>query len=69
MRIHRHIGVVEAADEVTLREALALAAVQHEVLAWLSPTTCVLDRVAAVKVAEALRGQDLHPRIVGEVRP
>lgn len=64
MRIHRHIGVIEAADEATLKEALALAAVQHEVLAWLSPSACVLERDAARKVAQALRDQDLHPRVI-----
>lgn len=65
MKIHRHIGVIEAADEATLKEALALAAVQHEVLSWLAPNACVLEREAAGKVAQALRDQQLHPRVVG----
>jgi hypothetical protein len=64
MRIHRHVGVVEAADEETLKEALALAALQNEVLHWLSPTSIVLERDAARRLADALRTQDLHPRVI-----
>ncbi len=64
MRIHRHVGVVEAADPETLKEALALAALQNEVLHWLGPSTVVLEREAARRLADALRDQDLHPRVI-----
>lgn len=64
MKVHKHIGVIEAADEITLKEALALAAVQHEVLAFLAPNVAILERESARKVAASLRESGLHPRVV-----
>lgn len=64
MKIHAHIGVVEAADELTLKEALAMAAVQHEVLAFLAPNVAVLETEHARKVAIALKEHDLHPKVM-----
>jgi len=64
MKVHKHIGVIEAADEMTLREALTVAAVQHEVLAFLAPNVAVLECDAARKVAASLRENGLHPRVV-----
>jgi len=64
MKIHTHVGVIEAADELTLKEALATAAVQHEVLVYLAPNVAVLECEHARKVAAALREHDLHPKVV-----
>ncbi len=64
MKAHKHIGIVKAADELTLKEALTLAAVQHEVLAYLAPNIAVLERETARKLADALREQDMHPKVI-----
>lgn len=64
MKVHKHIGVIEAVDEVTLKEALALAAMQHEVLAFIAPNVAVMEREHARKVAQALRQADMHPRVI-----
>ncbi len=64
MKVHKHIGVVEAVDEMTLKEALAAAAVQHEVLEFVAPNVAILERETAQKLADALRKQDMHPKVV-----
>lgn len=64
MKVHQHIGVLEAADELVLREALALAAMQHQVLVWLAPNIVVLERDAAQQVAAAMKRSDLHPKVI-----
>ncbi len=64
MKIHQHVGVIEAADEMILREALVLADVQHAVLVWLAPNIAVLEREAAQAVAIAMRKSDLHPKVI-----
>lgn len=64
MKIHKHIGVIEAVDEATLSEALALAALQHEVLEFLAPNIAVLEREHARKIASALRDIGMHPKVV-----
>ena len=64
MKIHRHIGIIEASDEIALKEALTLAAVQHEVLAYLAPNVAVLEQKAARAVADELKRHDMHPKVV-----
>ena len=64
MKVHKHIGVIEAADEHTLQEALAVAAVQHEVLYFLAPNIAVLERETAQKIAQAMANAQLHPKVV-----
>ncbi|MCA8938325.1 MAG: hypothetical protein KDB07_00835 [Planctomycetes bacterium] len=64
MKIHRHVGVVKAADALTLKEALAAAAVQHKVLAMIGERACVLERADAKALAEALDRISFHPRVI-----
>lgn len=64
MKVHKHIGVVEASDELTLNEILAIAAAQHEVLAFLAPNIALMEREAATKVAQALMSHDMHPKVI-----
>lgn len=64
MKVHIHVGIVEAADELTLKEALAAAALQHEVLHYLAPNVAVMERVTAKKLAETLRELDMHPKVL-----
>ncbi|MCK6440576.1 MAG: hypothetical protein L6Q71_10320 [Planctomycetes bacterium] len=64
MKVHKHVGVIEAADRQTLEEALAIAAAQHEVLCFLAPNVAVLERETARKVAGALTGAGMHPKVV-----
>ena len=64
MKVHKHIGIIEAADEMVLREALVLAGVPSAVLVWLAPNIAVLEREAAQAVAVAMRKSDLHPKVI-----
>lgn len=64
MKVHKHIGVIEATDELTLQEALAIAALQHEVLVFLAPNIAVLERESAQKLAQTLVGNEMHPKVV-----
>lgn len=64
MKIHQHVGVVKATDELTLREALAAAALQHKVLSFIGENSCVLEREDAKTLAEALDKISFHPRVI-----
>lgn len=65
MKIHRHIGVIQAETRLSLEEALVVAAAAGQVIHWIDERTVVLEREIARRVAEALRARQLHPRVYG----
>jgi hypothetical protein len=64
MKLHLHVGVIEAADAETLDQVLLLAECAGRVLARLSPTLAVLEREDAELLALVLNERGLHPMVM-----
>lgn len=64
MKLHLHVGVIEAETEQALIEALTIARCEARVLARIAPNVAVLERGDTQLVIEALQGLGLHPKVM-----
>lgn len=64
MKLHLHVGLIEAESEQALNEALAVARCEARVLARLAPNLAVLERGDTLLVIEALHNLGLHPKVM-----
>ncbi len=65
MKLHKHLGVIQALDETVLKEVLSMSALQHKVLGYLAPNIAVLEREDAVEATRVLKESNIHPRVIG----
>lgn len=64
MKLHLHVGVIEAENEQGLNEALAIARCDSRVLVRLAPNVAVMERGDTLLVIEALQSLGLHPKVM-----